>query len=88
MAFQLLYIAVQPSLSRAGQPPPFPGQYKGLQPVVRRGRCLRYLENCRRPGIEEDRAVIRVLMPNTNEAVFRQAAQAFSPAMGVAAGDE
>jgi hypothetical protein len=49
---------------------------------------LRYLENCRRPGIEEDRAVIRVLMPNTNEAVFRQAAQAFSLAMGVAAGDE
>jgi len=27
-------------------------------------------------------------MPNTNEAVLRQAAQAFSLAMGVAAGDE
>ena len=27
-------------------------------------------------------------MPNTNEVVFRQAAQAFILAMGVAAGDE
>ena len=49
---------------------------------------MRYLKNCRRPGIEEDRAVIRVVMPNTNEVVFRQAAQAFILAMGVAAGDE